>query len=72
MRDSEIPLGEVKGKSLKSALVSAPPGPSALPTVYRESTFDKNDVPFTMSWREFVDNNFFISGAWDLEYYYTV
>lgn len=53
-------------KKKEQAPLPAPPLPC------RDTLFDKEEEPFTFSWQEFVEKKFFISGGWDLEYYYTI
>eukprot|EP01040_Poterioochromonas_malhamensis_P012557 gene12557-13746_t len=33
---------------------------------------DEDDVPFSFTWKDFYQRNFYISGAWTWDYYFTV
>lgn len=64
--------GDQSGKPEVAPSPPSVPVPATLrPTLCRDSMYN-DDLPFSFSWKDFVARNFYISGAWDLEYYYTI
>lgn len=73
--ESELPKSEQEAAASppKTPSVTPPSTPTPTPPQIPHPTkFHDFDEPFTFTWQDFYRRKLYISGAWDLEYYYTI